>query len=396
MYHWFGIGEDARIASAPVWLLELLTITERDSPSSPLTNLATAIVAGRRNATLTSLAGVMRHRSFTPQGIEIALLAENAVRCNPPLAEREVRNIARSVSRYAPDATATRDTEYSDDALALRFTDRHGEDLRYTAGWSRWNIWCGTRWMPDATLQVFQLARKICRIAASEITNPKLAQRVASAATIAAVERLARSDSRHAARVVSWDSNDWLLNTPDGSVDLHTGVLQPHRKEEYCTKTTAVGPSGECPLWLTFLERITAGDTELQVFLKRMVGYCLTGITREQCFFFLYGTGANGKSVFLSTVMGIMGAYAKTAAMQTFTASHGDQHPTDMACLQGARLVSAIETEEGRNWAEGRIKTLTGQDPNRCSVHARRFFRVQSEIQADHCRESQAILAFRR
>jgi putative DNA primase/helicase len=292
----------------------------------------------------------------------MALLAENAERCKPPLAEGEVRNIARSVSRYAPAATAARDTGYSDDSLALRFTDRHAVDLRYTAGWSRWSIWDGTRWKPDTTLHVFGMSRKICRIAASEITNPKMAQKIASAATVAAVERLARSDSRHAARVDSWDTNDWLLNTPDGAVDLHTGCLQPHRREDYCTKSTATGPSGGCPLWLPFLERITAGDVALQVFLKRMVGYCLTGITREQCFFFLYGTGANGKSVFLSTVMGILGAYAKTAAMQTFTASSGDQHPTDLAGLQGARLVSAVETEEGRGWAEGRIKTVTGQD----------------------------------
>lgn len=362
VYHWFGSGEDKPIAAAATWLIQLLATTVRVASSRSLTNRATAILPGQRNATLTSLAGVMRHHDLTPQGIEMALLAENAERCMPPLQEREVRNIARSISRYPPAVTAIADAEYSDDALTLRFTDQHAGDLRYTAGWSRWSIWCGTQWKLDTTLHVFEMARKICRVAGAGAPDPKVARRVASAATIAAVERLARSDDRHAARVDSWDGDDWLLNTPTGAVDLHTGSLRGHRRQDYCTNSTATGPSGECPLWLAFLERITAGDVALQVFLKRMVGYCLTGITSEQCFFFLYGTGANGKSVFLSTVTGLLADYSRAAPMQTFTASYCDQHPTDLAGLQGARLVSAVETEEGRVWAEGRIKTLTGGD----------------------------------
>ena len=93
-----------------------------------------------------------------------------------------------------------------------------------------------------------------------------------------------------------------------------------------------------------------------------MLGYALTGDTREHALFFAYGTGANGKSVLLSTVAGIFGDYHHTAPIETFIASNADRHPTDLAGLRGARLVTAVETEEGRRWAESRIKALTGGD----------------------------------
>jgi putative DNA primase/helicase len=128
------------------------------------------------------------------------------------------------------------------------------------------------------------------------------------------------------------------------------------------TKSTAVGPRGDCPLFLAFLNRITGKDAELIAYLQRVLGYSLTGETREHALFFVYGTGANGKSVLLSTIAGILGDYHKTAPIDTFTASNTDRHPTDLAGLRGARLVTASETEEGRPWAEAKVKQLTGGD----------------------------------
>jgi len=177
---------------------------------------------------------------------------------------------------------------------------------------------------------------------------------------VTAVERLSRADRRIAATVDQWDNDPWLLNTPRGVVDLRTGRTRPHRAEEYVTKITAVSPEGHCPDFLAFLGRITSGDEELIAYLRRVLGYALTGLTREHALFFGYGTGANGKSVLLSTVSGLLGDYHRTAPIETFTASNGDRHPTDLAGLRGARLVTATETEEGRRWAESRIKQLTG------------------------------------
>ena len=176
------------------------------------------------------------------------------------------------------------------------------------------------------------------------------------------MERLARVDRRHAATIDQWDADLWLLNTPAGVVDLHTGAMLPERREDYMTKTTAVAPGGECRLWLSFLSRITGGNEELLRFMQRMCGYALTGVTSEHALFFLYGTGANGKSVFLNTISGIMGDYARVASVEAFIASTSQHHPTDLAGLQGARLVTAVETEENRHWAESKLKALTGGD----------------------------------
>jgi putative DNA primase/helicase len=264
-----------------------------------------------------------------------------------------------SLSLNLPDSCPA---EYADDALALKFTERHGENLRFTATWGRWNVWDGSVWKQDETLTVFDLARKVCRHNSGKCDDERIAPRIASAATVAAVERLARADRQHAATVDQWDADPWLLNTPGGAVNLRTGELRSVARSDYMTKMAAVAPGGDCPLWRSFLSRITNGNEEMQKFLQRMAGYALSGVTREHALFFLYGTGANGKSVFLNTISGLMANYAKTAPIETFIDSKNERHPTDLAGLQGARLITAIETEEGRQWAESRLKALTGGD----------------------------------
>lgn len=252
--------------------------------------------------------------------------------------------------------------ELSDDALALEFADLYFEKLRYVAGWGSWLLWDGERWEEDETLAVYDAVREVCRHTSVSFNNEKIAARIASAATIAAVERVARSDRRLAATVDQWDAEAWELNTPGGIVELSSGEIQLARADSYCTKMTAVAPGGPCPRWVSFLDRITGANIELQRFLQRVCGYALTGSTREHSLFFLYGTGANGKSVFLNTICGILGDYSRSAPIETFVASPAERHPTDLAGLRGARLVTAVETEEGRRWAESRIKSLTGGD----------------------------------
>jgi putative DNA primase/helicase len=143
-------------------------------------------------------------------------------------------------------------------------------------------------------------------------------------------------------------------------VNVRTGERYAPRPEDYMTKCAAVSPGGDCPRWHAFLERVTAGDVDLQQYLQRVAGYCLTGHTTEHAIFFLYGTGANGKTVFVNTLLGMMGDYAITAPMEVFIESKTDRHPTELAMLRGARLVVASETQSGRNWNEARIKTLSG------------------------------------
>jgi putative DNA primase/helicase len=275
---------------------------------------------------------------------------------------------------FSIDCDLDRAPEFSDERLALRFAEYHKDDLRYVAAWGKWLIREKTRWRFDESMKAFDLARAICREAASQCNNPKTAANVASAKTVAAVERLAKADRRLAATIEQWDDDPWILNTPDGVVDLRTGNVRPHRAVDYVTKVTMVAPGGDCPLWRSFLARITDNDSDLQAFIQRTAGYCLTGVTREHALFFGYGTGANGKGTLLNALTGIMGAYAVVAPMETFTASHSDRHPADLAMLRGARLVTAQETEEGRRWAESRIKALTGGDPITARFMRQDFF----------------------
>jgi putative DNA primase/helicase len=192
--------------------------------------------------------------------------------------------------------------------------------------------------------------------------SDNLRRQLRSANAIAGVERLARCDPRLAAPGDQFDCDLWLLNTPGGTVELKTGRMREHRPGDYITKITAVSPGGACPQWRTFIDEITARDRDLAAFIQRGVGYALTGSTQEQCLLFFYGSGANGKSVLLNTVSSILNDYHTTAPIETFTASTNERHPTELATLRGARLVTAIETEEGRRWDETKIKTLTGGD----------------------------------
>ena len=267
---------------------------------------------------------------------------------------------------------ASRPPEFSEDAIALDFTRRYEQDLRFVKGWGRWLIWDGCRWDFDQTVHVFDLARAVCREAAAEANKNQ--KSIASAKTRAAVENLARADRRHAATVDQWDADPWLLNTPGCVIDLRSGDSRPNRREDHCTKITAIAPSGGRPTWLEFLNRITDGDADLIAFLQRMAGYGLTGITREHALFFLYGTGANGKTTFVNALAGCMGDYHTTSSTEVFTVTHGDRHPTELASLRGARLVTATETEEGRRWAEARIKALTGGDPIAARYMRQDFF----------------------
>jgi putative DNA primase/helicase len=249
----------------------------------------------------------------------------------------------------------------SEDSLALSFADLHADDLRYCEEWGRWMHWTGQAWSPDKTSSAYDMVRKHLRTFTAGRLWPE-ARKIATAKTVAAVERMARTDRRIVTTGDVWDGDPWLLNTPGGVVDLQTGQISPAAPGFHMTKTTDVVPGGDCPTWTAFLDKSLGGDKELIAFVQRMLGYALTGDTREHALFFLYGQGGNGKGVLLNTVAGIMGDYQKTAPVETFIDSPHERHPTDLAGLRGARLVTASETEKGRRWAEAKIKMLTGGD----------------------------------
>jgi putative DNA primase/helicase len=273
-------------------------------------------------------------------------------------------------------AAAADAVEGSEDQLALDFSHRHADDLRYCASWGKWLRWCGTHWQAEGTLAAFDMARSVAHDYAKALDD----QKIGSAKTVNAIQWLARADRRHAAIVKQWDTDPWLLNTPTGTIDLHTGALREHKRSDHITKITGTVAGGQCPQWHKFLSRIMAGDGDLVAYLQRVVGYALTGSTREHALFFGYGTGGNGKGVFLNTLTAILGDYAAVAPMETFLFSHQERHPTDLAGLRGARLVCSQEVEEGRRWAAVKIKALTGGDPISARFMRQDFFTFQPQF----------------
>jgi putative DNA primase/helicase len=166
------------------------------------------------------------------------------------------------------------------------------------------------------------------------------------------------------------------------TIELKTGISREYRREDYITKL------GGCPidrdmdisLWHFFLDTVTAGDNDLQQYLRRVAGYCLTGVTQEHVMFFFYGTGANGKGVFLSTLRWIWADYAAVAPMEMFVESRNERHPTELAFLRAVRLVIAQETERNQRWAESKIKTLTGGDPITARYMRMDFFTYEPQF----------------
>lgn len=252
------------------------------------------------------------------------------------------------------------DVELTEHAVALAFANRHEGDLRYCHTAKSWYVWEGRCWVQNRTQLAFNHSRDFV---AEMNGNAEFKTRAMTGkATFAgAVERFAQADPRLAVTSTIWDRDPFLLGTPNGTVDLRTGHLREAVRTELITRVTATGPvQAGCPNWLAFLHQAAGGDGDVVSFLQRWCGYCLTGDTREHALLFGYGPGGNGKSVFLNTVSRILGGYHKTAAMDVLTDMQGSQHKTFIAMLNGARLVTAAETEEGRAWAETKVKELTG------------------------------------
>jgi putative DNA primase/helicase len=244
----------------------------------------------------------------------------------------------------ANNENTNRPPRISEEDLALMFAEANAALLRYVAPWNKWMILQGPRWVVDDTRLAFSLARDLCRDQAAMTKGDRV--RIASAKTRAAVVSLSGEDRRLAATVEQWDADPWLLNTPAGVSDLRTGQMRAAVPEDYLTKITAVAPDPLCPtpLWDEFLQTVTKDDTGLVAYLARVSGYALTGSIQEHALFFIYGLGGNGKSVFVNTIAGIMGDYHCTAPIETFTESRTERHPTELAMLRGARLVTATET----------------------------------------------------
>jgi putative DNA primase/helicase len=263
-----------------------------------------------------------------------------------------------------------------------RLVDLHGPDLRYIHSWKQWFYWDSQRFQADTTGELMRRARDTILSMYESVrdqTDDQHRRALASWATrsdsegmMRSMVSLAASDPRIATRPCDLDADPWRLTVENGTIDLRTGKLLVHSRRDRITKLAPVrfDAGATCPTWIDFLHCVLAGDGELLGFLQRAIGYSLTGDTSEQVLFFLCGSGANGKSTLLELLHTLLGDYAKQADFGTLLERRGDGPRNDVAALQGARLVTAIEASEGRRMDEGLVKQLTGGD----TIVARRLY----------------------
>jgi putative DNA primase/helicase len=269
----------------------------------------------------------------------------------------------------------TTDLVLSDAGNAFIFADHHGQDVRYNCTTGRWLLWDGARWQDDITGQILQKAKQTAaRLWNHATTFPdddrrqvlkRHARGTQSEGRLKAMVNLAKSEPGIPITEPQLDVDPWLLNVINGTIELRTGQLLPHRHENLITKLAPVeyNPTARCPVWDQFLVDVMGGDTATIQFLQKAIGYSLSGSTREQKLFLLHGSGGNGKSTFLNVIHRMLGDYALTTPTDTLLVKKTNGIPNDVARLKGARFVSAVEADIDKHLAEALLKRLTGSDP---------------------------------
>ncbi len=274
---------------------------------------------------------------------------------------------------------------------AERFAHLHREEIRWDTARRTWRFWDGKRWATDSGLRASALAaatvRSIRREAAVAPAGDgqgkdlgallfSWAVKSESRERLAALLDVAKAQPGIAVDASAWDSNPWLFNAANGTIDLQTGTLRPHDRADLLTKLAPVGfyPGRTDPRWTGFLNDATGGDAALCEFLQRGTGYTLTGDTSEEKLFLVYGPEASGKTTFLESIRSAMGDYARTIQTDLLTKKRdsgnaGNATP-ELAALAGARLAAGSEMEQGREIAEALAKNLTGGE----SIVARHLY----------------------
>lgn len=258
----------------------------------------------------------------------------------------------------------------SDTGNGERFAQRMRDVVRFCVGEDRWYLWDGSRWRRDELNRVLVLTKEIVRdlyveaatlAAAERDRHEAWAQTSQSAGRREAMLRIAAAEPGIAITPDDLDADPWLLGVRNGVVDLRTQTLRPSDPADLLTRRAEVDfdPSAECPLWLKHVGFVTNGDAALAAWLRRAIGYTLTGLTSEQQLFFLWGTGANGKSTLLDVLLMMLGSYGIVGDENLLTSTSG--HPTQLADLRGARLIVCDETDREKKLAEQRIKMMTGK-----------------------------------
>jgi len=254
--------------------------------------------------------------------------------------------------------------QYSLDGIGNgeRFVSLYGQDARYCFKLKEWYIWDTTRWSVRQ-----DRVEDMAKLAARSIENGRHLKKSSTKRGVEEILFMARSDPGMSIDLAKLDGDPMLFNCLNGTIDLKTGILGKHARSDMLTKISPVqyDPDALCPRWRAFLDRIFGGDQELVGYMQRAAGYTLTGDTSEQCLFFMHGLGCNGKSVFASVLLHMLGDYGQRVPaeliMRQERSSASSPSPY-IARLRGVRLAVTSELEDQQRFGEGKVKDLTGGD----------------------------------
>ncbi len=368
--------KDKEIAELPQKLLEIL-ISSRVSSNAGFDGeyevsageVMFGVEQGGRNHSVFRLASKLRGEDV-PLDVAKSQILIAAHNCNPSLPESEaLRCLDSAYSLYQPNPKNP-----TDSGNAIRLVKLFGVDIRYVYEFKKWIHWDGSRWIFDEDGYMFRLAKETARSISQEAANEtdesrrraliQHALKSENKQQLDSMIQVAKTEEGMTISQSQLDQDKYLLGVVNGVVNLRTGGLIDSSKESMITKRcgTVFNPNAVCPQWLHFVNEITGGNKELANYLKKIVGYSLTGETKEQLFFFLHGNGANGKSVFVNTIQDMLGDYSMQTPVSTIMTRGKGSINNDIARLRGARFVNTTETDEGSRFNESEIKLITGGD----------------------------------
>jgi putative DNA primase/helicase len=257
------------------------------------------------------------------------------------------------------------------DSVALVFELKQAGKLLFNHSRGLWMEWDGTRWKYESTQKAFDFTRNLARA-----LNFGGASSMGSASFCGGVEKFAQASRTFAVEGERFDRDNYLLNTPAGTIDLRTGLTRPHDQADMITKCTTAAPNagGDGVVFRKFMMEITDGDEELIQFLQVSLGACLSGALEDHWMLFWIGEGRNGKNTLGDLVEELLGDYALKIPASTLMAKAFEGHSAEIAQLQGARIAMSSEINDGDFWHESRIKELSGDANIRARFMRENFF----------------------
>lgn len=275
-----------------------------------------------------------------------------------------------AILRATPEPKPVSDADliFTDAGIADLFEAKHAQDVRFISKTGTWYVWDGKRWVPDEDLTVFRMMATVVREVYLKVQDEPAdlgrAAKLESAGKIQGAMAHAGSRVGISCKPSHFDADPWILTVRNGTLNLRSGELRPHSRDDRTTKIIDLdyNPSAPCPRFLRFLSEVMAGDQEMVTLLRRWFGYCLTADTTEHVVLFLTGTGRNGKGALIRAVQNVYGPLAGTAPEGLLTVSRFERHPAELEVLRNRRLVVASELPKTAIFNEARLKQLTGGD----------------------------------